>query len=485
MRVVYGYLVSYLYVIGLLAAVTVIKKFSKAKSNDAFRKSIHFLVSFTWLPLTHFLFGTWHFIVIPLSFILFTAISMKLNLLKAVKRSNSDGTDLGIVHYSISMTLLCIVATVFPVHIVPAGIGVFALSFGDSMASVFGQTFRKRNRNITKTKTVVGSFSCFIFAMVGTLVLRAFVSFPIGAGSLLIIGITAALMEVIGGRFDNYTVPIGTTLVSIALLHRGAEVPFIVGILLAVILFSFTYFGKHLTISGAILAAFIVALFSFFSLWNMLFLLLITYAVLMIADKAFSRQRTAINNGIQSKPGARSAKQILANGFVALLSTALYAVTENRAFLVVFAIGVGATLADSIASDIGVLSKSAPRDICTLKRTTPGLSGGISVLGIVVSITASLGFSIIAFFILNLSFSGALIILVLSFSGGVIDSLLGSRVQAKYQCSICSVITEKTSHCDAPARHVSGVKLIGNCAVNYISNLAVCGLGLAWAIRVV
>ena len=219
MRIVYGYLISYVYIIVLLVVITVGMRFSKAERNDAFRKTVHIMVGFTWIPLCEFLYGTWHFTIVPLSFVLVTALSVKFNLLKVVERDTPVGRkDFGIVHYAISMTLICLLATLYPVYLIPCGIGVFALSFGDGFAAVFGQAFRGINRNITKTKTVIGAIACFVFTIIGMLILARFTPFSFTVIPLLLIGVVATVMEVIGGRFDNYTVPVGT--IATAILIR-------------------------------------------------------------------------------------------------------------------------------------------------------------------------------------------------------------------------------------------------------------------------
>jgi uncharacterized protein (TIGR00297 family) len=258
--------------------------------------------------------------------------------------------------------------------------------------------------------------------------------------------------------------------------------PYIIGTVISLALFSYTFLGKHLTLSGASLIAIIVALYSIFELWNMLALLLITYITLMIIDKATLMKRNLINYYVVGKSGARSAKQILANGLIPLLATALYFYFEDRVYLIVFAIGVGATLADSAASDIGVLSKGMPRDICSFKNLTPGLSGGVSGLGIFVSIVMSLIFGFIAFVCIHLSINESLIVVAFSFIGSLIDSLLGSKMQAKYQCVVCECFTEKATHCDVQTRHAGGFRIIDNCMVNLLSSIIVSGLSFVWLI---
>ena len=102
MNILYGYLISYFYVFGVLFVVSIIKKISKIKQNDIFRKSVHILIVFTWLPLYFFLYGTWHFIVIPLTFVLINAVSAKYSLIKIVERDDGKKKE-----YRLRAHLIC------------------------------------------------------------------------------------------------------------------------------------------------------------------------------------------------------------------------------------------------------------------------------------------------------------------------------------------------------------------------------------------
>ena len=218
MSVIKGYLFSYLYVFGILVAVFAVHRLSKAQ-GDILRKSVHITVVFTWLILCEYLYGTWHFVIVPLTFIAILALCSKFGLLKIIERVDGRKKDFGILHFAISMTLICVVAKLFPFCLVPCGIGVFVLSFSDGAASIFGEAFRKINFHITKTKTLAGTIACFIFAIVGALIFRAFVPFQISIINLLIIGAVAAFMEVIGGRYDNYSVPFGAMATAVVLMN--------------------------------------------------------------------------------------------------------------------------------------------------------------------------------------------------------------------------------------------------------------------------
>lgn len=250
----------------------------------------------------------------------------------------------------------------------------------------------------------------------------------------------------------------------------------IIGVIFAIVFFAITYRGKHLSLGGAAIFSAVIAFFALFSLWNLLILLIVAYSVLMVVDKLTREKRKAIESGILQKTGTRTGVQVFANGFAAIVSVVLYLATKESMFLLVYAVGIGVTFADSIASDVGVLSKHAPRDIITLKKIATGLSGGVSLLGIIASVLASALFGFMAYFCIRTSFEEALIIASFAMLGNIIDSLFGSIIQAKYQCSVCGSYTEKKQHCEALTKHVGGVRKIGNCIVNFLCNVSVCGL---------
>ena len=251
-------------------------------------------------------------------------------------------------------------------------------------------------------------------------------------------------------------------------------------IILAISIFGLTFFNKNLTLWGAILASSIIAFLSFFSLWSMLILLLATYASLIIIDQLTKKRRQQIDNNVNNKVGPRTIVQVLANGLVAILMAALYIMTGSRLFMIAYAVGIGSSFVDCIASNIGVLSRRMPRDICTWKQISTGLSGGVSALGLIASFIASALFGVIAYVCISISFYEMLIIILFSILNCIVDSILGSRIQAKYQCVICNTQTEKNTHCNAPTKHTKGFQIVDNCVVNFLSNIFVVFIFIIW-----
>ena len=252
---------------------------------------------------------------------------------------------------------------------------------------------------------------------------------------------------------------------------------YIIGLLLAAFIFIFSLFGKHLTLFGAIFISAFILLPVFFNLWEVLILFLGSFIFLMVVDKVTRKKRKVINSNILEKSGPRTVRQVLSNGFCALLSVILFILTENNLFMITYLISIGQTIADSTASDIGILSKHAPIDICTRKQILSGLSGGISFLGTITSSIACAVYGITVYFLMNITVFETLIIVLLSMFGNIIDSILGSRLQVKYQCGVCNTITEKKSHCGLETAHIRGLRIIDNCMVNFICNCTVCLIG--------
>jgi len=222
MNIFSGYLLTYSYIFGIFILALIIKVITKIKQNEIFRKFIHIFISFTWIFLYRNLVDTWHFVIIPSTIIILLVFILRYRLIPIIERSDSDSKDLGTLHYAISVTLICLLAKLFPASLIPGAIGIFALSFGDGTASIFGPLFKKFNLHITKTKTLAGSIACFVFSIIGVIILNQLVPFQIKLYQLLIIGIIATAMEIIGGNFDNYTLPFGVT--AAAILMRIGEV---------------------------------------------------------------------------------------------------------------------------------------------------------------------------------------------------------------------------------------------------------------------
>lgn len=197
----------------------------------------------------------------------------------------------------------------------------------------------------------------------------------------------------------------------------------------------------------------------------------------VISHKIKPKERQKINNELTEKNGAKDIFQIIANVGTSTILIIIYYLTHNNIFLVSFSCVMAESMADSLASDIGVLSKKKPLNILTFKRGEKGLSGNISGLGLIASLIGSIIIGL-TFTIFKSSINYFIIIVLCGFIGALIDSLLGATIQAKYQCPKCHKTTEKKSHCFQPAVHIKGIKIINNDIINLISNILTCLISL-------
>ncbi len=187
------------------------------------------------------------------------------------------------------------------------------------------------------------------------------------------------------------------------------------------------------------------------------------------------RDKTTIAEDKFSKGAERDILQVAANGGVATLLALGYRLSSSstvRRLCEAGYIGAFATAtADTWATELGTLSTQTPRLITTGKRTTPGTSGGITVLGTSV---AAFGAAALGLFYALLQrqryFALSLIGLVSGLAGSLFDSLLGATVQAMYYCPNCKKETERHVHsCGTPTEPLRGIAWVNNDMVNFLA----------------
>lgn len=181
-----------------------------------------------------------------------------------------------------------------------------------------------------------------------------------------------------------------------------------------------------------------------------------------------------------AKSGRRDAGQVWANGGIGLALCAGHALWPDDGWLYAFVAVMGAVNADTWATEIGALSRTAPRHVMGGKPVPPGTSGGVTPLG---SAAAALGAAFIGAVAALLAPAGAspgALIAVAAAAGtfgAFADSLLGATVQAMYRCRVCGSEIERAEHCGAAASKARGFAWMTNDIVNLASSAAAGLLG--------
>lgn len=193
------------------------------------------------------------------------------------------------------------------------------------------------------------------------------------------------------------------------------------------------------------------------------------------------------------KGGRRDFYQVMANGGAAVLLAVASAALPSgeRLFFAAFIGALATVTADTWATELGLLSKQAPRLITTWQSAHAGESGAVSALGLTAAATGALviGTAALSGKFAESFFRDVFIrawvwlpttALLGGWLGSVTDSLLGATLQALYYCAPDDQYTEKVIHtCGRAAIHTRGLVWMTNDMVNFVSSIAGALIGVA------
>lgn len=212
----------------------------------------------------------------------------------------------------------------------------------------------------------------------------------------------------------------------------------------------------------------------------------VTSSALSHWQRALKQQRV---RATAAKGERRDLLQTLANGGIAAGCALIYAI-EPQPILYAAALGAVATVtADTWATELGTLSRGAPRLVTTGRHVPVGTSGGVSTLGLAATTAGALLIGLVGWLGLRLADDApASWVVPAALLGGVAgsltDSLLGATRQRVNWCPQCSVETEQTIHrCGTPAAYHHGWRWLDNDWVNFVASGAGAMVSLvAWGV---
>lgn len=427
--------------------------------------------TFFLLPIAYFCFAyKEHFVILCLLFTILTAFSKKLPFFKNIQREETG--QFGMFYYSLSMlafSLVCVAETILRgncnLTFSAMSVAFAALALGDGTASLVGGKIK--SPILHQNKTLSGTLCCSFFTVFGVGVLWLFGLISCNVWILLSIAFVAGMGELIGGKFDNFLVPFSAYFTYLGGYLLGDT--FAIAIIIFCAVFYIAFLLKFITLSGAIAAGCIGGLFFYFGgIYAFLFILL-CYAVLLICSRIQKSKHCDLSS-VVAKTKGKDFIEIFVNGFFPILALILFAFVKDTRLLAASLIILSANFVDSLSSDIGALSKTPPKDILTRAQVEKGISGGVTPLGTIASLIGACVFSILVALIAKLPLLYLALLTPLAFIGTLTDSVLGSLIQAKYQCEVCGKYTEKRTHCGKNTILIGGKEDMNNDAVNFISS---------------
>ena len=226
---------------------------------------------------------------------------------------------------------------------------------------------------------------------------------------------------------------------------------------------------RSLSRSGAV-AAFLLGVFCSAAGWAWAALLIGFFISGSLLSRYKSAQKSSKIEGVVAKGGERDAWQVLANGGLFSAMAVANLVHPSPIWLCAGAGAIGASSADTWATEIGVLSKSTPRSIITGLPAVPGESGGVTWLGTFASVLGAAAMAVIVFFS-GWGWIVAVAAIVGGVAGSAFDSILGATLQQRRWCDRCNIMTERTIHgCGTTTQVAGGLPWLDNDAVNAISS---------------
>ena len=219
-------------------------------------------------------------------------------------------------------------------------------------------------------------------------------------------------------------------------------------------------------------------------------------------SRLFKRRKATVEEKF-SKGTQRDAAQVAANGGIAGLFVLAHLWLPDAAWpWVAYAGALAAANADTWATELGVLSKTAPRLITTGKPVERGTSGGISLAGTLAALGGAGLIGLLAVLVWQGGVAGVpagwpawltvslgsdapsltlpqalgwlLVLSLAGLAGSLLDSYLGATAQAIYYCPACKKETERhpLHSCGTPTCQVRGRRWLDNDWVNIFCTLA-------------
>ncbi len=471
-----GYLAFFVFTGGIILLGAVVEK--KVKSDKIIcRKLVHIVSSLLWIICLYFFGCSVHWVILNGVGALVLGIVTVLGSMKTFY-GESVNKSYGIFYFSLSTFVVALVCFLVSEELyLYTGIAYYCLALGDGFAPITAKLIKKHNPEIIPNKSLFGSLTVFIVAFVSTLLFSIIFDMQLPVLFVFSVAALTCITELYGVKgIDNLLIEFSVfgylLLYHFGLVTLTLEIVILLSPFIAFIALS----TKSLSFSGGLCGMVLFYLVAFFGegivpILHVSILFIVATVVSFVTSRLLRR-------GSQSKgKHVRTGKQLVAVGLVAVIALIVYRYTDIRFFFVIYFLTLAEQFADSMASDIGRLTKGKNIDIIRFRPIEKGISGGVSLLGTLCALIASVLLMLVPFLFGLINVEYFLLASAIAFVGTLIDSVLGSLFQALYKCGVCGAKTENSIHCQAKATLVKGVRWVDNTMVNLITSCFTCLVG--------
>jgi uncharacterized protein (TIGR00297 family) len=260
-----------------------------------------------------------------------------------------------------------------------------------------------------------------------------------------------------------------------------------IGIIVILVLAAIAVNWKAIDIEGAVAGSVITFIAFLAGGYSWLIMIVIFFGVSSALTKYRYDYKRVIGSA-QDKFGTRSWPNSVANGGVAAIASAGELLSHSELLSIMFLSSVTVALSDTLATEVGLLSRTKPRFIINPTKTVEaGTSGGVSPLGQSVAIVSAISLSIVGSAIgiikepsLPTLLDAVAAVVIGALLGVLFDSVLGASIQGINKCVVCNKLTESFSHHGQKAETIRGIRYFDNNVVNFVSILggSLCSVGI-------
>lgn len=450
-------------------------------SKSLSRKLLHITTGFVVVYSPFVLQSFWIVTFIGIAFSVTNYILIKRKVLKQI--NDTQTVNLGIFYYPLSF-LICILLF-WNVNKFIISLSFLIFSIGDALAALVGNssTTKYFTRITKEPKTFNGAITFILssFFLLWIVRLTLWKNFNFIDYDWLSFSFLALIFSLLGGiteaistkGTDNLSLPIVLSSATMMFFVNGIEIKsFILAFILALMISIISFKMKFLDFGGSAVT-FLLALFIFgIGGWKWTIPILTFFILSSFLSKVAERFSKKDVASIFEKGSQRDYKQVLANGGVPLLIIVLSNLLPLEIdWYLVYLLSIAISTADTWSTEFGTLFARNVYLITNFKKVSPGISGGISLIGTLGGVLGSILIVLSSGFFIELNMKVIVSLPFFALLGNFFDSLMGATIQVIYKCSVCEKLTEKKIHCQKDTYYYKGIKLIDNDAVNFVSVL--------------